>query len=76
MADKDSELARQWTSAKPRLTPGKYLLKVHVDRKDRLKADWKGVLADAELVGETVIDSRWPSGYGRMTVVEASRLIL
>ena len=53
---------------------GCYLLKVHVDVKERLKADWNATLADTELAGETVLETKWPKGYGKMTVVEASQL--
>ena len=50
------------------------LLKVHVDVKERLKVDWNAMLADTEFVGEAVIETKWPRGYSKMTVVEATRL--
>lgn len=53
---------------------GRYLLKVHVDMKERLKSDWNSTLGDGEFVGEAVIESKWPKGGGQMTVVEASQL--
>jgi hypothetical protein len=31
-------------------------------------------VGDGEFVGETIIESRWPKGYGKMTVVEASQI--
>ena len=76
LAQRNSALARQWTDNKPSLTAGRYLLKVHVDVKERLKSDWNSTLGDAEFVGEAIVDSRWPKGYGRMTVVESSQLRL
>lgn len=74
LADKDSERARLWGRTEAGLPAGKYLLKVHVDVAGRLKSDWNASLGDGELVGEVVVESAWPKGYGRMTVVEAGRL--
>ena len=74
LAERDSKRARQWTEDKPSLPAGRYLLKVHVDVKERLKSDWNSTLGDAELVGETVVESKWPKGYSRMTVVKSSQL--
>lgn len=74
LADKNSERAKQWSEAKPSLPAGRYLLKVHVDVNERLKSDWNSTLSDTEFVGETVIESKWSKGYGKMTVVEADRI--
>lgn len=74
LADKDSERARLWGRTEAGLPAGKYLLKVHVDVAGRLKSDWNASLGEAELIGETVVESGWPKGYGKMTVVEAGRL--
>ena len=74
LAQKDSERAPQWSRTAPSLPAGRYLLKVHVDVEERLKWDWNSTLGDTEFIGETVIESKWPKGYGKMTVVEASRL--
>jgi hypothetical protein len=74
LAERNSERARQWSEARPSLPAGRYLLKVHVDVKNRLKSDWNATLAETEFVAETVIDSKWPKGYGKMTVVEARQL--
>ena len=73
LAKKGSARARQWAERKPALAVGRYLLKVHVDTKERLKTEWNSPLGEAEFVGETVVESKWPRGYGKMTVVEASR---
>ena len=56
------------------LSRGRYLLKVHVDTKERLNSDWNASLGEAELAGETVIESEWPTGYDNMTVLEAVEL--
>lgn len=74
LAPKDSERAKQWSETPASLPAGRYLLKVHVDVKERLKADWNATLAATEFVGEAVVDSKWPKGYGKMTVVEASQV--
>jgi hypothetical protein len=74
LAVRDSARAKEWRDAKPSLSASRYLLKVHVDAKERLKSDWNSTLGDTELVGETVIESKWPAGYGKMTVIEASQL--
>jgi hypothetical protein len=74
LAERDSARAKEWSAAKPSLSGGHYLLKVHVDAKERLKSDWNATLSDSEFVGEAVIESRWPKGYGRMTIVESSQL--
>jgi len=74
LADKNSDRAKRWSEAKPSLPVGRYMLKVHVDVNERLKSNWNSTLGDAEFVGETIIESKWPQGYGKMTVVEASRV--
>lgn len=74
LADKDSERARLWSGAEAGLPTGEYLLKVHVDVAGRLKSEWNATLGEAELVGEAAVESGWPKGYGKMTVVEAGRV--
>lgn len=69
-----SELAKRWQREKPALPPGKYLVKVYVDLKGRAAKDWQAALGDEELVGQAEVTSRWPEGYGSMTVLEARRL--
>ena len=65
-AAKDSERAKQW-SKKPSLPAGRYLVKVYVDANERLKPEWQSALGESEFVGETILETKWPSGYGRMT---------
>ena len=74
LAQRNSARAKQWTENKPSLPAGRYLLKVHVDVKERLKSDWNSTLGEAEFTGETIVESKWPNGYGRMTIVESSQL--
>jgi hypothetical protein len=74
LAAPGSARARSWESGKPSLPPGRYLLKVHVDTEGRLQRDWKSELGEGELAGQVEIDTRWPEGYGQMTVVAPARL--
>jgi hypothetical protein len=74
LAEKGSARAKNWSEGKPSLSPGRYLVKVHVDAREHLKSDWTATLGETEFVGETVIESQWRKGYGRMTVVEATQL--
>lgn len=72
LARRDSERAAGWKSGKPSLPSGKYLVRVYVEQGNRLEADWKAVIGASDYVGQAEVVSRWPEGYGRMTVVEAS----
>jgi hypothetical protein len=71
---KDSELARKWKAGKALLPPGKYLVKVYVDTKDRLAKDWKATLDDDDYAGQLEFQARWAEGYGQMTVLDARRV--
>lgn len=53
-----------------RLPPGQYLVKLYVDRAGRLQQDPSSELGDQDLVAEVEVQSRWPSGYGQMTVIK------
>jgi hypothetical protein len=44
------------------------LVKVYVDVDGKLAEDSQEGLGEEELVGEVVVNSRWPTGYGKMTV--------
>lgn len=50
------------------LPPGRYLLKVYVDRAGKLSKDFRAEMGEAEFVGEVEVESRWPAGYGEMTI--------
>jgi hypothetical protein len=63
---KRSEVIRR----EPRLRAGKYLVKIYIDRKSSLNKDSSTGLTDDEYVGEVIVDSAWPTGYGRMTVAK------
>jgi hypothetical protein len=74
LADRKSERAKNWKSGKPSLLSGRYLVKVYVDAEGRSAKDWKAALGEGDGVGQVEITSRWPAGYGAMTVVEASKV--
>ena len=74
MAAKDSARAKRWRVAKPSLPAGRYLVKAYVDVNERLKREWQSTLGDTEFVGETIVETKWPSGYGRMTSIQAKQL--
>jgi hypothetical protein len=73
-AAKDTRRAAAWKQGKPALPAGRYLVKVYVDFKGRLAADWKAVLGEEDYVGQAEVTSRWPEGYGQMTVLNAGRV--
>jgi hypothetical protein len=73
LAARDSKRAERW-KMEPSLPPGRYLVKVQVDLKGRLAKDWKAVLGADEYVGQAEFESRWPEGYGKMTVVDAEKV--
>jgi len=51
-----------------RLPAGKYLARIYVDVDGKLAKDYRAELGADDQVGEVEIDSRWPEGYGKMTV--------
>jgi hypothetical protein len=70
----DSERAKRWRDQKALLPAGRYLVKVYVDANERLKREWQSVLGQSEFVGEAIVETKWPSGYGRMTAIPAKQL--
>lgn len=53
-----------------RLPPGRYLVKLYIDQTGKQQQDFTTVLGANEFVGQVEVESRWPAGYGRMTVVK------
>ena len=53
-----------------RLRPGRYLVKLYIDQAGKLQKDFTAELGRGEFVGQIEFESRWPAGYGRMTVVK------
>lgn len=68
-APRDSDRAEAFRR-KPELPTGKYLLKIYVDQKNRLAQETTATLGPDDLVGEVVVKTAWPIGYGKMTVVD------
>jgi hypothetical protein len=67
-APRDSERGRRIDQT-INLPKGKYLVKVYVDREGKLAKDENALLGPDDLVGEVEVESNWPAGYGKMTVV-------
>lgn len=74
LAAPGSERARAWEKGRPSLPPGKYLVKVFVDARERLKTDWKAPLGPEDFAGQVEVQARWREGYNAMTVADASRV--
>jgi hypothetical protein len=73
-AAKNSPLAKSWKEVAAALPKGKYLVKVFVDARGRLGQEPGAVLGKEDFVGQAQIESAWPSGYGRMTVLDSQSL--
>ena len=67
-ASRDSEWANNIHSQQ--LPPGRYLVKLYIDQAGKLEKDFTAELGEEELVGQVEFESRWPAGYGQMTVVK------
>jgi mono/diheme cytochrome c family protein len=74
LADKASDRAVKWKSMRPTLPAGRYLVKVYVDRGDRLAKDLEAVLGEDDYVGRAEFESKWLEGYGRMTTLDAAKV--
>ena len=71
LAAKGSDRATAWRTGTPSLPPGKYLVKVYLDRGGKLAKDWQATLGDADFAGQSEFQAKWREGYGAMTVVGA-----
>jgi hypothetical protein len=67
-APRESERGRQIGQIN-RLPQGKYLIKVYVDRSEKLAREESTALGADDLIGEVQVESAWPEGYQKMTVV-------
>lgn len=74
LAPSGSERAMAWKKGKPALSPGRYLVKVYVDRDGRLGKDWKARLDGMEYVGQAEFMAKWREGYDGMTVVDSRKV--
>jgi hypothetical protein len=73
-AAKGSARARAWAAGPAALPRGRYLVRVYVDSADKLAKDWTAELGGADAVGSAEVQSAWPTGYGKMTVIDAGRV--
>ncbi|HET6423090.1 MAG TPA: hypothetical protein VFG20_05365 [Planctomycetaceae bacterium] len=65
-APRDSARAKE-IATKATLPPGKYHVRVLVDRTGRLEKNPQETLDERDQVAEFDMESRWPTGYGSMT---------
>ncbi|MBI3840004.1 MAG: hypothetical protein HY288_18945 [Planctomycetia bacterium] len=73
-APADSAQAKTWRTSGPSLPADRYLMRVYVDRAGRKARDWQARLGQEDYVGQVEVQSAWPAGYGKMTIVDADRL--
>lgn len=52
-----------------KLPPGRYLAKLSIDQTGKLQKDYTQVLDESNFVGQVELESRWPTGYGKMTKI-------
>ena len=66
-APRSSDRADQLDSK--RLPAGRYLVKLYIDQNGQLEKDFQAELGEADFVGQVEFESKWPAGYGKMTVL-------
>jgi len=69
VAPRDSERADSIRRS-PALPPGKYLAKIYIDAQNKFERQYPATLGAGDLVGQVEVESRWPAGYGQMTVAK------
>jgi hypothetical protein len=67
-APRDSQQSTQLASGK--LQPGRYLVKLYIDQREKLKQDFTTELDQDDFVGQVEVESRWPSGHGKKTAIK------
>ncbi len=68
-AAKDSPRAAELLR-RPALPAGKYLAQIYIDKRHRFEKEYPAVLNDDDIVGQVEVNTRWPAGYGSMTVAK------
>jgi hypothetical protein len=66
--------ARSTPIANGTLTPGKYLIKVYVDRKGRLTDDPTAFLGEADFAGQVEIQAKWGEGFPKAEAISGTRM--
>ena len=74
LATPGSKRATAWQSGKPSLPAGRYLLKVYVDKDDRLASQWSTVMQAADYVGHVEVESDWPEQPGKFTTADVTKI--
>jgi hypothetical protein len=84
LADKSSDRAKEWKTAKAALPAGRYLVKVYVpaaggprlgaSRSGPATPDWRNPARATDYVGQAEFMANWGEGYGKMTTVDATKL--
>lgn len=69
-----SARGKAWAAGNAKLDPGPYLVRVRVDLRDRLKADWTSELTDEDNVGQTEFEAAWSEGWAKPTIISAKSL--
>lgn len=70
-APRDSRRAEELRRA-ARLPAGEYLVKIYIDEDGKLQQDPTAELDESDFISETTVRTKWPGGYGRMTVATFS----
>lgn len=52
-----------------KLPPGRYLAKLYIDQTGKLQKDYTQKLDESNFVGQVELETRWPTGYGKMTKI-------
>jgi hypothetical protein len=74
LAPAGSERAVQF-GKEPQLAAGRYLVEVFVDQKEKLKSNWQSELGSQEKTGKIEVTTSWPTGYGKMTKIDATKIL-
>ena len=63
-----------WDSGGARLLPGRYLVKVFLDSKQRIDADPSVLLGGEEFQGQLTIQAQWKEGFPQAELISATQL--
>jgi hypothetical protein len=67
-----SQAEGMYLSVPYRLPAGRYLIRIYCDTEGALERDWRLEIRQPRFyAGEVEVESDWPTGYDRMTVVKA-----
>ena len=75
LAAPGSDRAAKWQSGKPSLPPGRYQLRIYVDKSGRIAGNWKNAMEQADYVGQVEVESNWPVQPGKFTTADARKIV-